>query len=134
MNNYCGSQRLPLTKQNISQIVSLVFKEEGVKNYSLIFNFISGKEIQKINKNYLNHDFVTDIITFPYIEHNKLIDGEIFISTEQVRSNSKVYKTSFKDELRRVIIHGCLHLLGYDDRTGKQIKLMRGKEDFYLNK
>jgi len=133
VKNYCRSQRLPLTKQNISQIVNLVFNAEGIKNYSLNFNFISGKEIQKINKNYLNHDYVTDIITFPYAENDKLIDGEIFISPEQVKENSKAYNSSYRNEIKRVVIHGCLHLLGYDDRTGKQVELMRKKEDFYLN-
>ena len=134
MNNYCNPQRLPLTKHNISKIVNLVFKAEGNKNYCLIFNFIPDKEIRKINKNYLNHNFVTDIITFPYSENDNIIDGELFISPEQVKKNAKLYKTFFINELRRVIIHGCLHLLGYEDRTQKQALLTRQKEDYYLSK
>jgi probable rRNA maturation factor len=81
----------------------------------------------------LNHNYVTDIITFPYTENEKLIDGELFISLEQVKKNSKLYG-SLKNEIRRVIIHGCLHLLGYDDRTQKQALLIRQKEDYYLSK
>jgi probable rRNA maturation factor len=133
VNNYCNPQRLPLTKHNISKIVNLVFKAEGNKNYCLIFNFIPDKEIRKINKNYLNHNYVTDIIAFPYTENDNLIDGELFICLEQVKKNSKLYG-SLKNEIRRVIIHGCLHLLGYDDRTQKQTLLIRQKEDYYLSK
>ena len=93
--------------------------------------FCSDNQILDINLKYLQHDYYTDIITFDYSEENT-ISGDLFISVDSVRENAKEYGTEFDDELHRVIIHGILHLLGYDDHTENDIKLMRLKEDYYL--
>lgn len=85
-----------------------------------------------INQKYLQHDYFTDIITFDYCEGDRL-SGDLFISVDSVRENSVEFGTEFKDELNRVIIHGLLHLVGYDDHTEKDIKLMRSKENYYLS-
>lgn len=82
--------------------------------------------------NYLNHNYDTDVITFAYENDKNNLDGEIFISTEKVKKNAKFYDVSNIQELKRVIIHGCLHLAGYDDRTEKQKELIKTKENFYL--
>lgn len=94
--------------------------------------FCSDNQILDINLKYLQHDYYTDIITFDYSEENT-ISGDLFISVDSVRENAKEYGTEFDDELHRVIIHGILHLLGYDDHTENDIKLMRLKEDYYLD-
>jgi len=85
------------------------------------------------NKTFLNHDTLTDIITFDYSMSNK-ISGDVFISVERVLDNSKEFNVTFEQELKRVIIHGFLHLLGYKDKTEKDQKVMREKEDYYLSK
>ena len=84
------------------------------------------------NKKYLNHSSLTDILTFDF-STKKSLSGDIFISTERVKENATKYKVPFKNELNRVLIHGILHLLGYKDKTEKEKKIMRKKEDFYLS-
>ena len=84
------------------------------------------------NKKYLNHSSLTDILTFDF-STEKSLSGDIFISTERVKENATKYNVSFNKELNRVIIHGILHLLGYKDKTEKEKKIMRKKEDFYLS-
>lgn len=94
--------------------------------------FCSDNYILDINQRYLGHDYFTDIITFDYCEGDRL-SGDLFISVDSVRENAIEFGTEFKDELNRVIIHGLLHLVGYDDHTEADIKTMRSKEDYYLS-
>ena len=94
--------------------------------------FCSDNYVLDINQKYLQHDYFTDIITFDYCEGDRL-SGDLFISVDSVRENSVEFGTEFKDELNRVIIHGLLHLVGDDDHTEKDIKLMRSKENYYLS-
>ena len=94
--------------------------------------FCSDNYVLDINQKYLQHDYFTDIITFDYCEGDRL-SGDLFISVDSVRENSVEFGTEFKDELNRVIIHGLLHLVGYDDHAEKDIKLMRSKENYYLS-
>lgn len=101
-----------------------------IGNMSIIF--CSDNYVLDINQKYLQHDYFTDIITFDYCEGDRL-SGDLFISVDSVRENSVEFGTEFKDELNRVIIHGLLHLVGYDDHTEKDIKLMRSKENYYLS-
>jgi probable rRNA maturation factor len=96
--------------------------------------FCSDKYLLGINKRFLKHNFFTDVITFQYNKKNAPIEGEIFISAQQVKSNSKKFSTTLKDELHRVIIHGVLHLCGYGDNTAKAKSAIRKKEDLYLFK
>ena len=94
--------------------------------------FCSDNYILNINRKYLQHDYFTDIITFDYTEGNR-ISGDLFISIDSVRENSIEYGTEFIDELHRVIVHGVLHLIGYDDHTEEEIEMMRKKENYYLS-
>lgn len=93
--------------------------------------FCSDEYLHKINLEHLQHDTLTDIITFNYCEDD-LINSDIFISLDRVKENAGLFKTSFENELSRVMIHGILHLVGYDDKTDEDKVLMRSKEDFYL--
>lgn len=93
--------------------------------------FCSDNYILDVNVRYLNHDYFTDIITFDYCEGNRLT-GDLFISVDSVKENSVEFGTDFDEELHRVIVHGLLHLIGYDDHTPDEQKVMRAKEDYYL--
>lgn len=93
--------------------------------------FCSDNYILDVNMKYLSHDYFTDIITFDYCE-GSVLSGDLFISVDSVRENSVFYGTEFNDELNRVIVHGVLHLIGYDDHTDDDIAVMRSKEDYYL--
>lgn len=94
--------------------------------------FCSDPYILDINQRYLQHDYFTDIITFDYCE-GKVLSGDLFISIDTVRENAAEYGTSFEEELNRVMVHGLLHLIGYDDHTPAEQQEMRGKEDYYLS-
>ena len=94
--------------------------------------FCSDNYILDINLKYLGHDYFTDIITFDYCEKN-LISGDLFISIDSVRENAVFYGTEFEDELCRVLVHGILHLVGYDDHSESDIAVMRAKENYYLD-
>ena len=94
--------------------------------------FCSDNYILDVNMKYLQHDYFTDIITFDYCEGN-VLNGDLFISIDTVHDNAQFYGTEFEDELNRVMVHGLLHLIGYDDHTEEDIKVMRSKEDYYLS-
>ena len=94
--------------------------------------FCSDNYILDINQRYLQHDYFTDIITFDYCEDDRL-SGDLFISVDSVRENAIEYGTSFNDELNRVMVHGILHLIGYDDHSDEDIKQMRSQENYYLS-
>lgn len=93
--------------------------------------FCSDNYILDVNMKYLQHDYFTDIITFDYCE-GKVLSGDLFISVDSVRENSIEFGTDFEEELHRVIVHGVLHLIGYDDHTEEDKKMMRQKENYYL--
>lgn len=93
--------------------------------------FCSDNYLLDINIKYLHHDYFTDIITFDYSE-GKTISGDLFISVDSVKENAVFYKTEFEEELNRVLVHGVLHLIGYDDHSEEEIATMRSKENYYL--
>lgn len=93
--------------------------------------FCSDNYILDVNMKYLQHDYFTDIITFDYCEGSKL-SGDLFISIDSVKENSLLYGTEFEEELNRVMVHGILHLIGYDDHSEEEQALMRQKENYYL--
>ena len=95
--------------------------------------FCSDEHLLKMNVEHLDHDFYTDIITFDYSE-NKIVSGDLFISKDRVEDNSNQFKEPFEKEIHRVIIHGVLHLLGYNDKTEEEQKQMREKENYYLDR
>ncbi|MDG2369591.1 MAG: rRNA maturation RNase YbeY [Flavobacteriales bacterium] len=94
--------------------------------------FCSDQHLLVINKEYLNHDYYTDIITFNFCE-NKTISGDLFISIDRIKDNSKKNKLLFVNELHRVIIHGVLHLCGFNDKTNEEKKEIRQLENYFLN-
>lgn len=97
------------------------------------FIFTSDKYLLEINKQYLSHDYFTDIITFNYCENN-IISGDIYISIDTVKNNSRLFNVTFIEELHRVMIHGILHLLGYEDKKEEEKVKMREKENQYLER
>lgn len=119
-------------RQSLKAFLQSLFKKEGVKLNSLQYIFCSDKYLLEINCQYLNHDYYTDIITFNLSDKPVPVNGEIYISIDRVKDNAQNFNTSFKQELHRVIFHGALHLCGYKDKTAKEEKLMREKEDHYI--
>lgn len=98
------------------------------------FVFCNDQYLLNINQDYLEHDTYTDIITFDNSETENEVVSDIFISVERVAENASSYQIPFLQELQRVMVHGVLHLAGYKDKSAKDVKTMRGKENFYLGK
>ena len=118
-------------KRLTSRWLKFVAGSEAKKLGDIAIIFCSDNYILNINIQYLQHDYYTDIITFDYCEGNRL-SGDLFISVDSVRENAKEYGSTFEEELNRVIVHGVLHLMGYDDHTDEDITQMRAKENASL--
>ena len=110
-----------------------IISEENKKLGDLNYIFCDDKYLLEKNIKYLDHDTLTDIITFSYCEGD-VISSDIMISVERVMENSSIFENSFLEELNRVMVHGILHLVGYKDKTKEEKEIMRKKEDYYVNK
>jgi probable rRNA maturation factor len=117
----------------ITAWIKKVIKQEGKKCGELLYFFCSDKYLLRINKDFLKHNTYTDIVTFDYSEAGT-IAGEIYVSIDRIKENAAIYKQPFNKELKRVLIHGVLHLCGYTDKTEALKKKMRQKEDDALTR
>lgn len=117
----------------ISNWISKAILEEKCKEGEVNYIFCSDDYLHHLNVEFLNHDTLTDIISFDY-SVGKELHGDIYISIDRVKENAAEYNVLFDDELARVLIHGVLHFCGYKDKSDLDAKLMRSKEDYYLNK
>ena len=131
---FCSDKKFRVNKIRIHTLVNSLKKELNFSISSLPINFISSSEITIINKKYLNHNYSTDIITFNYSGSKDDLDGEIFISYDDAEKNSRKFKNSLAEEIFRLVIHGVLHLLGYDDMKAKDKKIMKSLENQLLNR
>jgi rRNA maturation RNase YbeY len=120
-------------KNKLRKWIQVVIGNEKKLPGNLNYIFCSDDYLYKLNKQYLNHDTLTDIITFDLSEKPDEISGEIYISIDRVKENAKKFKVTFYNELHRVMIHGILHLAGYHDKTQEEIIQMRSKEDKCLS-
>ena len=124
--------RFSLKKKSVARKLFLSIIRKEKKNVEDVnFIFCNDKFLLSLNKKFLKHSTLTDIISFQYPSGKKLY-GEIFISIPRVKENAKKFDVSFENELHRVMIHGILHLCGYKDKTAKDKKEMRKKEDYYM--
>ena len=133
-NLHIYSVQKKIKKINVHDLIKSLSVELNFSISNLEINFISGEDIHAINKSYLKHDYTTDIITFNYSDSLQQIDGEIFISIDDALSNSKKFRVTLSDELIRLVIHGILHLLGYDDQNLTDKKIMKRLENKLLSK
>lgn len=117
-----------LKRRVTTKWVHLMIEKYHKKAGAVTYIFCSEEEILRINSQYLNHDYYTDIVTFDYTE-NGIVSGDLFISVDTVRSNSEKFGTTYEEELHRVMIHGILHLCGLKDKTPEDEKIMREKEN-----
>ena len=119
-------------ESDIEVFMNTLAKKESRKVGDITFIFCDDTYLHKINLEFLDHDTYTDVVTFDYSIGNELI-SEIYISTERVKENAKKYRETFQNEIRRVIIHGVLHLCGYTDKLTEDKRIMRDKENHYLS-
>ena len=119
-------------KTGLKQFIEQLFKKERKALVELTYVFCSDEYLLGINKDFLQHDFYTDIITFDLSETPSKIIGEIYVSLDRIKDNASELNTSLSDETLRVLFHGALHLCGYKDKKKADITIMRNKEDYYL--
>ncbi len=117
-------------EQKLEEWLRSIAAQEGKPLGELNFIFCSDEHLRGINVTYLDHDYYTDVITFPYTDD--AVHGDIFISVDRVRDNATTLGISFENELLRVMAHGVLHLAGYDDKSPEKKVLMSAREDFFL--
>ncbi len=121
-------------QSDLQKWITKAAKFEGYSINQINYIFCSDKYLKKINVDFLNHNYYTDIITFDNSIEKKKIIADIFISIDTIRLNAIEYQSGFNNELHRVMIHGLLHLVGYSDKNLKHQKEMRTREDFWLKK
>lgn len=132
MIEYNSNNDYALTEQNkYTEWLKNVIEKEGFSLGEICYVFTSDEELWQINLEYLGHDYYTDIITFDYTE-DQVLSGDIFISTDRVEENAREFGVQFEEELRRIMVHGILHLMGYRDKTKEEKKLMRLQEESKL--
>ncbi len=120
-------------KRKIRKWIEEILRQENKKPGILNFIYCSDNYLLDLNIKYLNHNTLTDVITFDQKDYCVEISGDIFISIERVKENARTFKSGFHSELSRVMCHGILHLIGYNDKTPKEARIIRGKEDYYLS-
>jgi probable rRNA maturation factor len=121
-----------IKSRQLKPFIKTLVLSEGFVSGDIAIVFCSDEYLLKVNQDFLNHDYYTDIITFDYCE-NGIINGDLLISVDRVLENSFKENTSFQEELHRVVFHGVLHLCGFKDKSKKDIEKMRFKESQYLN-
>ena len=120
------------SRTKLKKFIENIFRRERTKLQRINFIFCSDEYLRAINKNYLNHDYYTDVITFQLSKSGEPVEGEIYISVDRIIENALSFGESRMREIHRVIIHGALHLCGYKDNRKDEKNQMREKEDFYL--
>lgn len=123
-----------LDKFLFHQLISLLKKDFDFNIETLLINFVTSEYLLKINKEFLRHNYLTDIITFDYSKKKDLFDAELYISVQDASRNAKKYHSSLEQELMRLVIHGVLHILGYDDKSPKKRAVMKALENRLTNK
>ena len=119
--------------ENTEEWLKNLIIEENKKPGKINYILCDDEYILKVNQDYLQHDYYTDIITFDYVK-GKTISGDIFVSLQRISDNASTLSKEFDSELKRVLAHGILHLCGYKDKSQEEEKEMRSKEDYYINK
>ena len=119
-------------EEKVAEWLLAVLINEGTEALSIDYCFVDPKQMIKINKKHLNHNYLTDVLAFDYSENSK-IQADVFISEEKVRANAQEYSQEFSVELMRVMLHGLLHLCGHKDKTPEQQNRIRELEEKYLN-
>lgn len=114
-------------------LLCVLSKELNIAEVSINVILLDDDGLLKINQQYLNHDYYTDIITFPIETNEETLEAELYVSIDRIEDNAKSNSVEFSVEFKRVLVHGILHLCGYNDKTNEEIKTIRGKEDYYLS-
>ena len=122
-----------IIENNLKSLCREVLVSEGFEKYSLSIIFVDDEKLKQMKKKYFNQDLYTDVIAFDLSENEEELDGEIYISFDAIKINSDLYKTNINNELQRIVVHGTLHLMGYEDSTKEKKEEMTKMEDFFIS-
>ncbi len=128
------SSKVEIDYSRLKKWIKFVIDEEKKLEGDIQYLLCTDSYLHKVNIDFLDHDTFTDIITFPTTNNKNIISGEIYFSLDRILENAKKFGVEYKSEFARVVVHGVLHLIGYEDKTKEQQKKMRYKENFYLEK
>ena len=131
INIFYEHSSIPLSEKNLKSLCSEILKHQGYSKYNISVIFVSDEALKEMKKKYFNQDMYTDVIAFNLSDENQL-EGEIYISFDVVKINSDLYDTEVNNELQRIVIHGTLHLIGYEDNTKEKKEKMTILEDFFI--
>ena len=131
INIFYEHSSIPLLEKNLKSLCSEVLKHQSYNNYDISFIFVSDETLKEMKKKYFNQDMYTDVIAFNLSDGSQL-EGEVYISFDAVKINSDLYDTDINNELQRIVIHGTLHLIGYEDNTKEKKEKMTMLEDFFI--
>ena len=133
INIFYKEEPPPIIEKNLKSLCLKILEYKRYKEYDISIIFISDDELKDMKKIYFNQDLYTDVIAFNLNENNEDLEGEIYISFDAIKINSNLYKSSINNELQRIVIHGILHLIGYEDNTKEKKNEMTKMEDFFIN-
>ena len=122
----------PIIENNLKSLCREVLISKGFEKYTLSIIFVDDEKLKQMKKKYFNQDLYTDVIAFDLSENEEELDGEIYISFDAIKINSDLYKTNINNELQRIVVHGTLHLMGYEDSTKEKKEEMTKMEDFFI--
>ena len=123
----------PIIENNLKSLCREVLISKGFERYRLSIIFVDDEKLKQMKKKYFNQDLYTDVIAFDLSENGHELDGEIYISFDAIKINSDLYKTNINNELQRIVVHGTLHLMGYEDGTKDNKKEMTKMENFFIS-
>lgn len=124
---------LRISRRETFRAIRSVLQSESSLSMVISVVFVGSRYIRSINKQFLNHDYITDVIAFPF-DDGLGIDGEVYVNLDRAKTQAREYGVAFLEEVRRLLIHGTLHLLGYSDATARTKDRMKKKEDYFLDK
>ncbi|MFQ5677430.1 MAG: rRNA maturation RNase YbeY [bacterium] len=122
-----------ISLQDIDRVAEKVWRRESKRDGVINIVLVDDDKIKDLNKRYLNKNRVTDVIAFPISDEDNLFEGEIYISMDRVLENARIYKVDSSNELQRMVVHGMLHFLGYDDKASFEKEKMTNRENYYLS-
>lgn len=129
-----NNQKIPVDTERLQELARLIWENEGSQSAHLSVVLVDANYIRELNRNYLQRDELTDVIAFPLTEaSDEIFEGEIYVCVDQVRAQAQAYGVAFEEELERVLVHGVLHFLGYEDKTPEGRREMRSRENHYLD-
>ena len=132
INIFNKSHNLSLNDNNIIELANITLKEKSYRKINLNFIFCDNQTLNKFKLKYFNDDVLTDVVTFP-IRNDSDLEAEIYISSEMARSNAQKFKVSLNNEISRLIIHGLLHLIGFDDKSKNEREIMFKKQEYLIS-